>query len=228
MRSYASAIGVALSLLGLARNVAAQDIESCADALYIIVARATLAEEGAGLPGDVADAIAERIPGSIVATLDYPAQVGDEESYTSSVNDGVVAMRAHLNAYHESCPDGRTAVLGFQQVRPMLKQRGPLISYGARDRCDCRLYAQCLSLHSHIYWRLMVANDYTRVAQGSHVTAYSFCADDSTTLEGHELELEEPLSSEIVENSNKSLRPNGVHSLQSRNSSAVVDADLST
>jgi hypothetical protein len=123
IRSAGSAIGVSLSLPGLARNVAVQNIDSCADVLYILVARGTSEEEGAGLAGDVADAIAERIPGSIVAPLDYPASlVGEDEFYASSVNDGVVAMRAHLNAYHESCPDGRTAVLGYSQVSPTLEQ----------------------------------------------------------------------------------------------------------
>jgi hypothetical protein len=73
----------------------------------------------------------------------------------------------------------------------------------------------------------MAANDYTRVVQGAQVTTYSFCAGDATRLLGHELELGEPLSSEVVDNS-KSRHPPGIPSLVLRNSSAVVDTNIGT
>ncbi|KAM5381709.1 hypothetical protein ACJZ2D_002929 [Fusarium nematophilum] len=96
-----------------AASALAQDVK-CADGLYMVVARGTNEDKGSGSIGVVAEDVADRIDGSIILPLDYPATLQDPD-YLESESDGVDAMQEALTKYHESCPDGKIAVLGYSQ-----------------------------------------------------------------------------------------------------------------
>lgn len=96
--------------------VAAQDDTSCDSGLHIIVARGTGEDEGTGVTGELGERIADRIDGSSVEALDYPATFSDP-SYFESVANGTEELRETIEQYHESCPEGKIAVLGYSQVR---------------------------------------------------------------------------------------------------------------
>ncbi|KAL2683148.1 hypothetical protein Neosp_007615 [[Neocosmospora] mangrovei] len=103
-----SALLVAAALAQKSKNV------ECADGLYLVVARGTGEEKGAGITGEVAEDVADRINGSIVEPLDYPATFLDP-AYDESEADGVKALTELLTNYHSSCPDGKIAVFGYSQ-----------------------------------------------------------------------------------------------------------------
>ncbi|KAJ4221620.1 hypothetical protein NW759_006866 [Fusarium solani] len=103
-----SALLVAAALAQKSKNV------ECADGLYLVVARGTGEEKGAGITGEVAEDVADRVKGSIVEPLDYPATFLDP-AYDESEADGVKAMTELLTNYHSSCPDGKIAVFGYSQ-----------------------------------------------------------------------------------------------------------------
>ncbi|KAJ3525938.1 hypothetical protein NM208_g11423 [Fusarium decemcellulare] len=107
MRSFA------LSSALFVASAVAQDVK-CADGLYMVVARGTNEDKGAGVTGGIAENIADRIKGSIIEPLDYPATLMDPD-YQESESDGVEAMTTVLTKYHSSCPDGKIAVLGYSQ-----------------------------------------------------------------------------------------------------------------
>ncbi|KAJ3464542.1 hypothetical protein MRS44_009328 [Fusarium solani] len=104
-----SALLVAAALAQKSKNV------ECADGLYLVVARGTGEEKGAGITGEVAEDVADRVKGSIVEPLDYPATFLDP-AYDESEADGVKAMTELLTNYHSSCPDGKIAVFGYSQA----------------------------------------------------------------------------------------------------------------
>ncbi|KAJ4174433.1 hypothetical protein NW754_004851 [Fusarium falciforme] len=103
-----SALLVAAALAQKSKNV------ECADGLYLVVARGTGEEKGAGITGEVAEDVADRVKGSIVEPLDYPATFLDPD-YDESEAAGVKAMTELLTNYHSSCPDGKIAVFGYSQ-----------------------------------------------------------------------------------------------------------------
>ncbi|KAF4472034.1 acetylxylan esterase 2 [Fusarium albosuccineum] len=110
---------LALSVVLLATTTLASNSNSvskleCADGLFMVVARGTTEEKGTGVTGNITDDIADRINGSIVHPLDYPATLLNP-FYTKSEKEGVENMQQVLTNYHESCPDGKTAVLGYSQ-----------------------------------------------------------------------------------------------------------------
>ncbi|KAF5005681.1 hypothetical protein FDECE_7880 [Fusarium decemcellulare] len=104
----------ALSSALFVASAVAQDVK-CADGLYMVVARGTNEDKGAGVTGGIAENIADRIKGSIIEPLDYPATLMDPD-YQESESDGVEAMTNVLTKYHSSCPDGKIAVLGYSQA----------------------------------------------------------------------------------------------------------------
>ncbi|KAI8666054.1 hypothetical protein NCS57_00828900 [Fusarium keratoplasticum] len=103
-----SALFVAAALAQKSKNV------ECADGLYMVVARGTGEEKGVGITGEVAEDVADRVKGSIVEPLDYPATFLDP-AYDESEAAGVEAMTKLLTNYHSSCPDGKIAVFGYSQ-----------------------------------------------------------------------------------------------------------------
>ncbi|KAF4336850.1 acetylxylan esterase 2 [Fusarium beomiforme] len=105
---------IALSTAILAATTLAQKKTECADGLYMIAARGTGEDKGAGAIGEIAKGIAKRVNGSIISPLDYPATFEDP-SYEDSETDGVKALSTALTDYHSSCPDGKIAVLGYSQ-----------------------------------------------------------------------------------------------------------------
>lgn len=88
---------------------------TCADGLYMIVARGTTEDAGPGSMGVLADDVADRVEDSEVVGLDYPATLSDP-AYVDSVVDGGRAMKEAVENYHDACPDGKIAVLGYSQV----------------------------------------------------------------------------------------------------------------
>lgn len=108
MRSLALSVGL------LAAAAVAQDSITCAEGLYLIVARGTGEVQGTGITGVLADRVADQIPDSIIEPLDYPATFTDP-NYPVSEQEGVKEMQEVINSYHESCPEGKIAVLGYSQ-----------------------------------------------------------------------------------------------------------------
>ena len=106
-----SAVSIAL----LAAGAAAQNSTTCADGLYIVVARGTGEDPGTGVTGVIADNIAKQIQGSKVEALDYPATFTDPD-YEDSEKEGVDDLQKLLTSYHSSCPNGKIAYLGYSQV----------------------------------------------------------------------------------------------------------------
>lgn len=89
---------------------------TCADGLYMIVARGTTEPVGPGSMGTLAEDVADRVRDSEVVGLDYPATLSDP-AYVESVIDGGRAIKDAVENYHDACPDGKIAVLGYSQVR---------------------------------------------------------------------------------------------------------------
>lgn len=110
-----TAMRVLSALILAAAFVGAQNVTTCHDGLYILVARGTNEDPGTGLFGDIADELADRIPGSEVLGLDYPASLTDP-IYIRSVREGGEAMKDAVEGYHEECPDGQIVLLGYSQV----------------------------------------------------------------------------------------------------------------
>jgi acetylxylan esterase len=92
----------------------AKDTNKCASGLYMIAARGTGEDAGPGSIGDVADNVADRVKGSEVVGLDYPASLTDP-IYFESVEEGGEAMKKAVEDYHSACPDGKVAIFGYSQ-----------------------------------------------------------------------------------------------------------------
>lgn len=101
-----------------ATTAAAASDAPCATGLHLIVARGSSEQPGEGRIGVVAGNVTERVPGSTVEAVEYPATLTD---YLESEGDGVAAMAALIAAYVGRCPDSRIALLGYSQVS---KRRG--------------------------------------------------------------------------------------------------------
>jgi acetylxylan esterase len=113
MRS--SALSVSLAVVAAAATASAQNSTEpvgCASGLYILVARGSTEDPGPGVFGEVAQDIADKIPGAVVGALDYPATFQD---YDDSVTDGTKSLRRALDDYHTNCPDGKIALMGYSQ-----------------------------------------------------------------------------------------------------------------
>lgn len=86
---------------------------ACATGIHVIVARGSSEKPGVGRMGVVAGNVTERVPGSTVEAVTYPATFDD---YIDSEGEGVVAMTDMVVEYVKSCPDARIALLGYSQV----------------------------------------------------------------------------------------------------------------
>jgi acetylxylan esterase len=127
-----------------ATATAASSNTTCATGLYILCARGSGEPDVAppkanltlntGSPGILANAIANKISGSVIAGVAYPAtnpfpanlnlsdptalQDLNLTSYYLSENAGASAILEEVNQYHSSCPDSKIALLGYSQVCP--------------------------------------------------------------------------------------------------------------
>lgn len=86
----------------------------CAQGVHIIAARGTGEKEGPGVSGELADRVIDRIRGSEVDGLDYPATLTDPD-YLSSAKDGAEELREVVRQYAEDCPDTKIVVIGYSQ-----------------------------------------------------------------------------------------------------------------
>lgn len=103
-----------IALLAAGAVAAGTSSSNCTSGLYIVVARGTGERNGTGAFGTIADDIAEKVDGSFIEALDYPATFTDP-LYTESEKDGVQEMQDVINNYHEACPKAKFAVLGYSQ-----------------------------------------------------------------------------------------------------------------
>lgn len=94
----------------------------------MIAARGTGEDQGPGVIGKIADAVAERINGSHVTGLSYPATL-QEPAYEESESKGVESLQKDINNYFDKCPDSKVAVFGYSQVGYGLQTRMSLIVF---------------------------------------------------------------------------------------------------
>ncbi|KAK3315546.1 cutinase [Apodospora peruviana] len=85
---------------------------ACALGAHIIVARASTEKPGTGTIGIIANRVANRIPGSDIVAVEYPATLGD---YVESETAGVVEMRRLVVEYAAACPQGKIVLMGYSQ-----------------------------------------------------------------------------------------------------------------
>ncbi|KAM0441086.1 hypothetical protein ACHAPT_000391 [Fusarium lateritium] len=98
----------------LAATVAAKEYNppGCVSGAHVIVARGSLEAEGPGIIGEVAQKILNRIPGSDMVSLEYPALY---DPYEPSQTEGVKTLTEVVNKYAKSCPKTKMILLGFSQ-----------------------------------------------------------------------------------------------------------------
>ncbi|KAK4631296.1 Acetylxylan esterase 2 [Fulvia fulva] len=113
---FTQLLSLALAATAAAAPLVPRQI-TCAEGLYIIVARGSNQPVGEGSVGPVGDMIEARIPGSYSVAVDYPAVIiGDGDTYFSSVIDGINDAREKVEAYVAACGSGsRIALVGYSQ-----------------------------------------------------------------------------------------------------------------
>lgn len=107
---------VAILAMAAVELVAGQvpDIE-CAKGLQMFVSRGTGEEPGPGETGKLVEKVLDRIEGSQMLAIDYPAS-SEDPFYIESVANGTLTLRTTLEAYSQACPDTKVAVMGYSQV----------------------------------------------------------------------------------------------------------------
>ncbi|KAJ5808153.1 hypothetical protein N7474_009422 [Penicillium riverlandense] len=112
-----------LALVGLLAATTAAENSICADGLYMIAARGSTepaeARKGyfpanSGSAGYVAQLIADKISGSKIAGVKYPATLKNPP-YVQSEDDGAATMLQMAKEYHTSCPNSKMALIGYSQ-----------------------------------------------------------------------------------------------------------------
>lgn len=111
-----------LAAVSLLATATAAKSSICADGLYMIAARGSLepaqAKPGvfpaySGSAGYVAELIADKIAGSKIAGVKYPATM---TNYVKSEGDGAATMLQMAKEYHASCPTSKMTLIGYSQV----------------------------------------------------------------------------------------------------------------
>lgn len=102
------------SILSVAVGVARAQSLQCSQGVHIIAARGTGEEEGPGISGELADRLIDRIRGSEVEALDYPATLDDPDYFTSA-KEGAKELREDVRQYAEDCPNTQIVVIGYSQ-----------------------------------------------------------------------------------------------------------------
>ncbi|KAH7156442.1 cutinase [Dactylonectria macrodidyma] len=84
----------------------------CPFGIHVIVARASNEPPGAGIMGALANQILGGVPGSTMATLDYPAKF---EPYIPSQTEGVVNLTKMIKKFAKNCPNTDIILMGYSQ-----------------------------------------------------------------------------------------------------------------
>ncbi|KAJ6785855.1 hypothetical protein PWT90_10401 [Aphanocladium album] len=113
----------AIAALASAAVAAPAPLESrvtCASGVYMIVARGTGEAAGEGKPGQVADMVAARVPGSASVAVDYPASAikrrAARDLYPASVTKGINDTKKKIQDYVAQCGAGsKIALIGYSQ-----------------------------------------------------------------------------------------------------------------
>src|SRR5687768_14605404 len=106
----------AIASLWLPSTLAQSEEVECVDGLYMIVARGTTEPQGPGDLGRIAKRLSDRIEGSAIHSVVYPATYTDPY-HVDSIKNGSNAAREAITNYAKQCPDGKMALLGYSQVR---------------------------------------------------------------------------------------------------------------
>jgi Cutinase len=106
--------------------------------IHVFGARETTASPGYGSSITVVNDILNGYPGSTAEAINYPACGGQAscggDSYSQSVAAGVSAAVTAVNNYAAECPSTQLVLVGYSQVRTIVKNRIlRLISLGLRD-----------------------------------------------------------------------------------------------
>ncbi|TWU71995.1 hypothetical protein ED733_003056 [Metarhizium rileyi] len=115
MKHLLAPIALLAARVTIPATEAGDDVKGCAQGLYIVTVRGTGEEQGIGAAGTlIGRKVAEKIKGSKVVALEYPATFA-EPSYPLSVGNGTKNLTELLEDYHKSCPDGKIAIVGYSQ-----------------------------------------------------------------------------------------------------------------
>lgn len=110
---------LSLSLLGISLASPLSSRQSC-PAIHIFGARETTAPAGYGTAGVVVNLVLNAYPGSTAEAINYPACGGQSScggvSYANSVQQGVAAVTAAVNAFNTKCPSTQLVIVGYSQV----------------------------------------------------------------------------------------------------------------
>ncbi|KAM0343225.1 hypothetical protein ACHAPU_008818 [Fusarium lateritium] len=98
-------------LFNLLLALAAAQVE-CPQGAHVIAVRGSNEVQGPGEIGKIAAKILERIPGSDMEALVYPALY---EPYVPSQVEGVAAMTNLVRGYAQKCPNTPMVILGYSQ-----------------------------------------------------------------------------------------------------------------
>ncbi|KAM3513042.1 hypothetical protein MY11210_003347 [Beauveria gryllotalpidicola] len=124
-----AAVAALASVAGAAPVEASTNNATCASGVYLIVARGTGEAVGQGKPGQVADLVAARVPGSASVAVDYPAtaikrrrssssssSVVSRALYPFSVARGISDTKKKIQDYVAQCGNSsKIALVGFSQ-----------------------------------------------------------------------------------------------------------------
>lgn len=116
MARTSALLGVAALLAAapaLAQNSTSSADAACATGIHMIVARGSTEDPGVGKMGVISGNVTEKVPGSTVEAVDYPATLTD---YIESEGEGAVAMAKMVVDYAKKCPETKIALLGYSQV----------------------------------------------------------------------------------------------------------------
>jgi hypothetical protein len=102
-----------LTLLVATVATASNITGSCVPGLKMFIGRGTT-ENGTGVLGGLSETVADRIPGSDIQSIDYPAS-WEAPMYFQSVGEGTLALSKALADYVTACPGSKVALLGYSQ-----------------------------------------------------------------------------------------------------------------
>lgn len=109
-----------LLLLGQSSASPLSSRQTSCPAIHVFGARETTAPAGYGTAGVVVNLILNAYPGATAEAINYPACGGQAScgsvSYANSVQQGVAAVTAAVNAFNTRCPSTQLVLVGYSQV----------------------------------------------------------------------------------------------------------------